>query len=120
MKNMRKRLRVAAIVFLVAGTWPELAANSPSTKPVVRPRVAVEFENEGVTLAKGFADAFKKVPPGGKYIKVSTPSGTEFLEGSVDVVEAIEGVLFIRTEKGIVHIVSARNIVTITNEKPSD
>jgi hypothetical protein len=116
----KKYLGVALILLVTLGGVDKLLAQSATSAPVIRPRVSVEFENEAVTLAKGFADAFRKIPPGGKYIKVSGSMGSEYLEGSVDSVEALDGVLYIRTEKGIIHIINARDIVTITNERPID
>jgi hypothetical protein len=118
MNIRQKRLHVILIAFLLTGLCASLTAQAVSTAPVVRPRDSMEFENEAVTLAKGFAKAFQSIPPGGKYIKISTPTGTEFLEGSIDSVKAIDGVLLIRTERGIIHVINAWNVVTITNEKP--
>jgi hypothetical protein len=118
MNILQKRLQAALITFVLTGLCVSLTAQAVSTAPVVRPRVSMDFENEAVTLAKGFAEAFQSIPPGGKYIKISTPTGTEYLDGSIDSVKAIDGVLLIRTERGIIHVVNARNIVTITNEKP--
>ena len=86
---------------------------------VVRPSVAVEFENEILSLAKGYEMAFRKLPSGGKYIEVTTSTGPRFLEGSVRSVEALEGVLLIQMVDGLVHVIGARDVIQITNRKPS-
>jgi hypothetical protein len=100
----------------------EVSVDAQLTTPnsVVRPRVSMEFENELITLAKGYEEGFSRLPPGGKYIIVTNGSSEYYLDGGVDTVMALEGVLYIKMEKGIVHIISARDIVRITTEKPTE
>mgnify|MGYP005845851121 CR=1 FL=1 len=115
-----KRKAAGIFLLILSGICSSLNGQKALPASVVQPGISVEFENEAVTLANGYAEAFKAIPPGGKYIKLSTPAGTEFLDGSINSVKAIGGVLLIRTERGIVHVINARNIVTITNAKPTD
>jgi hypothetical protein len=110
-------ITVFAAIFLM-----EVSVDAQLTTPnsVVRPRVSMEFENELITLAKGYEEGFSRLPPGGKYIIVTNGSSEYYLDGGVDTVMALEGVLYIKMEKGIVHIISARDIVRITTEKPTE
>lgn len=77
----------------------------------------IEVENEGQSLAKGYAQAFDKLPSGAKYVIIKTEEGPQYLPGSVREVEAIEAVLIIYIDNGPVHIISAYDVVKITNLK---
>ncbi len=50
--------------------------------------ITVEFDNELVTLAKGFEEAFKKLPAGPKFAVVKTPEGPVYLKDSIRALEA--------------------------------
>jgi hypothetical protein len=86
--------------------------------PAQQPNATVEFENEVKTLAKGFSQAFSALPLGAKYIIVRTHEGATHLPGSARTVKAFDGVLLIQMENGLVHAISARDIIRITTEKP--
>ena len=80
----------------------------------------IEVENEGQSLAKGYALAFDKLPSGAKYVVIKTEEGPQYLPGSVRDIEAIEAVLVIYIDNGPIHIISAYDIVKITNLKPTE
>ncbi len=83
-----------------------------------RPSITVEFDNELVTLARGYEAAFRKLPAGPRFAVVKTPEGPVSLEDSIREVEAIGGVVILRMQKGVVHAMSASDIVKLTNENP--
>ncbi len=95
---------------IVSSTFAAVPSSPPST--------TVEFENEVKTLAQGFAKAFARLPIGAKYIIIQSDQGPAHLPGSVRTVKAFDGVLLIQMESGLVHALSARDIVRITTEKP--
>ena len=107
---------LSAIVFLFSATT--IFCQATTGQSVMRPSVSVEFENEILSLAKGYEKAFNQFPAGGKYIQISTASGPRFLDGSVRSIEAHEGVLMIRMERGPIYVINARDIIKLTNEKP--
>lgn len=84
-----------------------------------RPSITVEFDNELVTLAKGYEEAFKKLPAGPKFAVIKTPEGPVSLKDSIRQVEAAGGVVILRMQKGVVHAMNPGDIVRITNENPN-
>ncbi len=84
-----------------------------------RPSITVEFDNELVTLAKGFEEAFKKLPAGPKFAIIKTPEGPVFMKDSIRELEAAGGVVILRMQKGVVHALNAGDVVRITNENPN-
>ena len=60
---------------LVVLTIPAWGQSAPDTG---RPSIMVEFDNELVTLGKGFEEAFRKLPAGPKFAVVKTPEGRSF------------------------------------------
>ena len=93
-----------------------------STSFAVSPRgpVVVEIENEGQSLAQGYAKAFDKFPPGAKYAIIKTQKGPQHITGSIRDIEAIEATLVIYIDNGPIHVVNPHDIVKITNEKPAN
>lgn len=65
-----------------------LPAFGQNTSDGGRPSITVEFENELVTLAKGYEEAFKKLPAGPKFAVVKTPDGPVYLDDSIRELEA--------------------------------
>jgi len=114
-----KILRTWICGFLILCFASTLLSQTASHSPAARPSVTVEFENEVQALAKGFEEAFRVLPSGGKYIEISTVSGPVYLNGSVRSVKAMEGVLLIVMEQGLIYAISARDIIKITNDKPA-
>ena len=112
------KIRFLSLSLLVGLAITPVSARSQNPSAMERTSVMVEFENEAVTLARGFAAAFERLPAGARYILVNTPSGPAYLPDSVRSIEAHEGVILIRMDKGLVHVISARDIVRITNERP--
>ena len=80
-------------------------------------RVEVELANELGSLAQGYAAAFAAMPAGAKYVAVRTDEGPRYLEGSVSSLEAFEGALLIRIERGPVVVVSARDVLRLSNTR---
>lgn len=113
------KVKQLIIFAVIAGCWcAELCAHSKAEPGVVRPTVTVEFDNEVQALAKGFEQAFQALPIGARYVEIVTAEGSRFLQGSAESVQALEGVVLIKMEKGLVYAISAKNIIAITNEKP--
>ncbi|MBL4576401.1 MAG: hypothetical protein JKY51_09965 [Opitutaceae bacterium] len=108
-KNILQSLLFICSICIVSSSF----AAEPS-----QPSVTVEFENEIESLAKGFAEAFTLLPIGAKYIIIRTDQGPTPLHGSVKTITALGGVLHIQMDRGLVHILSARDIIRITSEKP--
>ena len=79
----------------------------------------IEIENEGQSLAKGYALAFDKLPSGAKYAVIKTEEGPQYLTGSIRDIEAIEAALVIYMDKGPIYILNAQDIVKITNLEPT-
>ena len=77
----------------------------------------IEIENEGQSLAKGYAKAFDKLPSGAKYAVIKTEKGPQYLNGSVKDIEAIEAALIIYMDDGPICIINAQDIIKITNSK---
>ena len=101
---------------LVTLSIPAWGQSGPDTG---RPSITVEFDNELVTLAKGFEEAFRKLPAGPKFAVVKTPEGPVFLKDSIRTLEAAGGVVILRMQKGVVHAVNTGDVVRITNENPN-
>jgi len=85
-----------------------------------RPSVTVEFDNELVTLAKGYEEAFRKLPAGPKFAVVKSDEGPVSLMDSIRDVEAVGGVVIIRMQKGVVYALNAGDIIKLTNENPNN
>ena len=112
---MKKQAGICALllVSLCAGESAESKERFLS-----RPDFQVELESEAVKLAEGFAKAFAKMPAGPKYIKITGKGEGKYLEGSVQELEAFEGVLLVRMERGPVFVIDAERLIWITNRKP--
>ena len=101
---------------LVILTIPAWLQSGPDTG---RPIITVEFDNELVTLAKGFEEAFRKLPAGPKFAVFKTPEGPVFLKDTIRALEAVGGVGILRMRKGVIHAVNVGDVVRITNENPN-
>ena len=104
---------VWALVILAIPAWGQSGSDTG------RPSITVDFDNELVTLAKGFEEAFKKLPAGPKFAVVKTPEGPVYLKDSIRALEAAGGVVILRMQKGVVHAVNAGDLIRITNENPN-
>tara|TARA_B100001093_G_scaffold153009_1_gene145797 strand:+ start:1674 stop:1961 length:288 start_codon:yes stop_codon:yes gene_type:complete len=78
---------------LVILTIPARVQSGPDTG---RPSITVEFDNELVTLVKGFEEAFRKLPAGPRFAVFKTPEGPAFLKDSIRSLEAVGGVGILR------------------------
>ncbi len=116
-----KRQRKSTIAFSVVWILGLLAipAWGQSGPDMGRPNISVEFDNELVTLAKGYEEAFKRLPAGPKFAIVKTPEGPVYLDDSIRELEAAGGVVILRMQKGVVHAMNAGDVVRITNENPN-
>jgi hypothetical protein len=81
------------------------------------PRMEVTLEGDLRVQARGFAEAFAQIPAGAKFIWIRNGDETIIL-GSVESVKAVGGVIVIQIDSGPTHIVSADNVIQITNERP--
>jgi hypothetical protein len=97
----------------VLGALPSRAADQPS----VAPRVEVSVESELKTLAQGYAAAFSEFPSGPKYVWVRRGEEVVLL-GNARSLRASGGFLVIETDGGPTFLVSAGDVVHITNETP--
>ena len=85
--------------------------------PIV-PNVDVQIESDLKVLAHGFVAAFVEIPAGAKWAWIRFGDDTIVL-GSVGSIRAYGGVLAIQIENGPTHLVSAGDVIQITNERPS-
>jgi hypothetical protein len=104
------------VLLLLAGSL--CCALSLSAEETTIGTIRVDLDNELQSLAQGYTAAFAAMPTGPKYIRVRGDDGPVYLEGSVAGVEAFEGVLLIRIERGPVIVVNARDVIRMTNTRP--
>lgn len=109
---------VTVVAYILTSSVPLAFAQNQSDGG--RPSITVEFENELVTLARGYEAAFRKLPAGPKFAVIKTEEGPVYLDDSIRELEAIGGVVILRMQKGVVHAMSASDIVKLTNENPNN
>lgn len=93
-----------------------LLSSSGADLPAASPRIEVSVESDLKTLAQGFVAAFAEFPAGPKYVWIRRGDETVVL-GSARTLKAFGGVLAIQVESGPTYLVSASDVVQITNEK---
>ncbi len=81
------------------------------------PKVDITVESDLKVLAQGFVAAFGEIPAGAKYIWIRNGNETLVL-GSIAWVKAYGGVLVIQVDSGPTHLVSAGDVIQITNDRP--
>ena len=103
---------LAAALALATVSLP--AQIAPST---TLPKIEVQVDSELRILAQGFAAAFKQFSGGAVYLWVREPAAIASL-GSIRSIQALDGVLLVRTEAGPTHALSAADVLRLSNQKP--
>lgn len=96
-----------------------VAALAASSSPVVQAPAsgAVTIRSEASELASGFASAFQAFGSRPVFL-VFERAGKTTLLSQVRAVEASGGVILVRLENRSVHVINARDVVSLTDEGP--
>ena len=113
---MKATLLILVIFVFTSGSLSALRNNKDI---IVRPDINVEFASEISEIARGYEEAFKKLPTGPRYVLTQDGDEIQYFEGSIRSIEAFGGVLLITSESGPSYVISARKVFSITNKKPA-
>lgn len=110
-------LVITGLCLLAAHALPVAAGAADYGTTAPPPRLDVTVESDLKVLAQGFEAAFAELPAGAKYIWIR--SGDDILVlGSVASVRAYGGVLVVHIQNGATHLVSAGDVLRISNDEP--
>lgn len=113
---MRSALSLSALMLVAAHVTGGVSYAADYNAPAI-PNVDVTVESDLKVLAHGFVAAFGEIPAGAKYIWIRNGNETLVL-GSVAWVKAYGGVLVVQIDSGPTHLISAGDVIQITNDRP--
>jgi hypothetical protein len=83
---------------------------------VYSPRYYVDFDNELVVLAKGYVEAFNKLPNGPRYVIFKLEGDVKPRSFIISEIKAHGGVVALSVNRGPTFVINPKNILVITNK----
>jgi hypothetical protein len=104
---------VSGLAF-VSVTLAPISAHAASDTPSINVSLPSEVEQ----LAKGYEEAFRSISDGPLFLSFRAPDGSVRVLSGLRGLRASGGVLIVTTDRGPVLVVSARDVLLLTNERP--